>query len=257
MSEKKGDPRITVVTAVFNGAPFIGDCLASVRSQTYPGVEHIVIDGGSMDGTIGIVRSEGTHVAKFLSEPDRGIYDALNKGIGLATGDVIGFLHADDAYASQNVLQQVVDVMSSRSVDSCYGDLVYVSKQDRNRVIRYWRCGQYYDGLMIKGWMPPHPTFFVRREIYGRHGLFDTSFSISADYELMLRFLENHRITTAYLPEVLVRMRMGGKSNRSIGNMIRKTREDLRAWETNGLRRKWYTIPLKNVLKLPQFFRTS
>jgi len=247
--------KISIITAVYNSAPTIADCVQSVRSQTHE-VEHIVIDGCSTDATLDIVRCHAPY-AKILSEPDNGIYDALNKGIRMATGDVIGFLHADDFYADDNVIARVAERMSRDDTDSCYGDLLYVDKARTDRIIRYWRAGAYHEGLFERGWMPPHPTFFVRKKVYEQFGLFNTSFKIAADYELMLRFLVKHKITIAYLPHVLIKMRVGGMSNRSLKNLALKTAEDYRAWKVNGLKRKWYTIPLKNISKLPQFFERA
>jgi glycosyltransferase involved in cell wall biosynthesis len=251
----KAELTVSVITAVRNGAQTIANCLRSVQGQTQR-TEHIVIDGASTDGTLDIIRSFGPAV-RCISEPDRGIYDALNKGIRMATGDIIGFLHADDVYAAGDVLERVAACMAQSGADSCYGDLVYVDKRDTARIVRYWHSGPYGPGLFEKGWMPPHPTFFVTKNIYGRHGAFNAAFTIAADYELMLRLLVKCGISTSYIPEVLVRMRLGGASNKSLGNMIIKTREDYRAWSLNGLRRRWYTIPLKNISKIPQFLRAE
>lgn len=246
--------KISIITAVCNGADTIGDCLESVKGQTHPDVEHIIIDGGSTDGTVDLIRARGGHAAKFVSEPDNGIYDALNKGIAMATGDVIGFLHADDLYHTDTVLGSVARTMAGDGADSCYGDLLYVERRNPGKIVRHWRSGPFRLGLFERGWMPPHPAFFVRRAAYEKYGMFNTSFRIAADYELMLRFLRKHRISTAYLPAVLVRMRTGGVSNRSVRNLVLKTSEDYRAWRVNSLPRKWYTIPMKNLSKLPQFF---
>lgn len=246
--------KISVITAVYNCAGTIEDCLVSVKQQTYPAIEHIVIDCCSADSTLEIV-NQRTPSAKVLSEPDSGIYDALNKGVGMATGDVIGFLHADDYYADDNVLARVVEYMSRDNADSCYSDLLYVEKARTDRIVRYWRSGPYREGLFERGWMPPHPTFFVRKKIYEKYGQFNTNFRIAADYELMLRFLVKHKISTTYIPEVLIKMRTGGASNKSVRNLLIKMSEDYKAWLVNGLPRKWYTIPLKNISKIPQFFR--
>jgi glycosyltransferase len=256
MNARTDNIAISIITAVYNSAGTVADCIKSVQRQTRE-VEHIIVDGGSTDGTIDIIRAEGDHVARFVSGPDKGIYDALNKGIGMATGDVIGFLHADDQYFTNNALGKVAERMSSPGLDSCYGDLVYVDKLRTDRIIRYWKSGPYREGSFEKGWMPPHPAFFVRKEIYEKYGLFNTSFRIAADYELMLRFLVKRKITTAYLPHVLLKMRVGGTSNRSLKNLALKTSEDYRAWKVNGLKRKWYTIPLKNISKIPQFFKSA
>lgn len=215
--------------------------------------EHLVIDGGSTDGTAEIVGRFGDAVARFISEPDDGIYDAMNKGIALATGEVVGILNADDLYADDRVLPDVAKVFEDPSVDSCYGDLVYVEPSDTRRVVRTWRAGAFRKDLFYQGWMPPHPTFFVRRAVYDKFGLFNLSLGFAADYELMLRFLLRHGISTVYIPRVLVRMRAGGVSNLSLRNRLRANRMDRKAWKVNGLAPRPWTILMKPVRKIPQF----
>lgn len=245
--------KISVITAVRNGAETLRECIESVRGQTFP-AEHIMIDGASTDGTLDIIAQYRSGITKVISEPDNGIYDALNRGIRLASGDVIGLLHGDDFYAHDRVLESVADVFEKQNVDSCYGDILYVNKNDTDKVIRYWKSSKYKHGKFKQGWMPPHPTFFVKREIYGKYGLFNTDFRIAADYELMLRFLEKHRISTYYIPEVLIKMRLGGASNKSLKNLFIKSSEDYKAWKVNNLKGGLYTIFLKNFTKIPQFF---
>lgn len=239
---------------MFNNKELIEDCINSVLNQTHRNIEYIIIDGGSTDGTVEIIKKYENKISKWLSETDKGIYDALNKGIKMATGDIIGFLHADDVYANNKVIETVAHEMKSHNVDSCYGDLLYVDKNNTDKIIRYWKSKSYRDGLFRKGWMSPHPTFFVKKKIYDKYGYFNTEFRIASDYELMLRFLEKHRISTYYIPEVLIKMRIGGTSNRSLKNLITKTTEDYRAWKVNNLKRSFYTIPFKNLSKIPQFF---
>lgn len=246
--------KVSIITAVFNGREFIEATIQSVLDQTYDNIEYIVVDGGSTDGTLEIIKKYADRISKWTSGPDKGIYDALNKGIRLSSGDVIGFLHADDLYADEKVVGKVAMLMTRSKADSCYGDLLYVDKNDTGRVIRYWKSCPYGKGLFQRGWMPPHPTFFVRKEIYGRCGPFNTDFRIASDYELMLRFLEKEKISTCYIPEVLLKMRIGGTSNRSLRNVAIKTMEDYRAWQINHLQKKFYTIPFKNLSKIPQFF---
>ncbi|MEW6118088.1 MAG: glycosyltransferase family 2 protein [Nitrospirota bacterium] len=247
--------KVSIITAVFNNEAYIEDCIKSVSGQTYKDIEYIIIDGGSTDGTVNIIKEHGSGISKWISKPDEGIYDALNKGLGLATGDIVGFLHADDLYADKRVIERVVSEMTKHNVDSCYGDLLYVDKHDIEKIIRFWKSCNYAGNLFYRGWMPPHPTFFVKKKIYDNYGYFNTDFRIAADYELMLRFLVKHKITTHYIPEVLIKMRVGGASNRNLRNMIVKTAEDYKAWKINNLDRKFYTIPLKNISKLPQFFK--
>ena len=244
--------KISVVTAVFNRADTVADALASVQAQTWPLVEHIVIDGGSTDGTLPILQARRRQLAVLVSEPDGGIYDALNKGIRCATGEVVGFLHADDLFETPDSLAQVAAAFDDPAVDAVYGDLVYVRKDDPARVVRYWRAGPYVAGCLERGWMPPHPTFYVRRAVYERLGLFDARFRISADYESVLRILGRGGIKTAYLPQVLVRMRLGGISNRSLRSMLLKSREDYAAMRANGVGGV-AALVRKNFIKLPQF----
>lgn len=249
--------KISIITAVYNNKQYIGDCIESVISQSFRDIEYIVIDGGSTDGTLDIIKKYSGCISKWTSGPDNGIYDALNKGIKSATGDLIGFIHADDLYAHDKVIAKVVSELARHNADSCYGDLLYVDKKNTEKIIRYWKSRPYRQGLFQRGWMPPHPTFFVKKEIYDRCGSFNTDFRIASDYELMLRFLEKEKISTCYVPEVLIKMRIGGASNRGLENITIKTMEDYRAWQVNHLPRKFYTIPLKNLSKIPQFFIRS
>jgi glycosyltransferase involved in cell wall biosynthesis len=243
---------ISVITAVLNRAATLGAALRTVHEQTWPNVEHLVIDGGSTDGTLSILARHRPRLAQLISEPDRGLYDALNKGIRRASGDVIGFLHADDELASPQVLRRVAAAFENPAVDAVYGDLVYVDKVDPSHVVRYWKAGAYERANMEHGWMPPHPTFYVRREVYERLGDFDLRYRISADYDSILRILWRGRANVAYIPEVLVRMRTGGLSGSSLWNLLRKSREDYAAMRQNGIG-GLHALVLKNVTKLPQF----
>ncbi|MDA8086211.1 MAG: glycosyltransferase family 2 protein [Nitrospiraceae bacterium] len=244
--------KISVITVAFNAAGTITGCLNSVKAQGQ-GVEHIVVDGGSADGTVDIILSRRSQIAQFVSEPDGGIYDAMNKGIRMATGDIIGILNADDVYESRDVTKRVAEVFEDPSHDGCYGDLLYVHRTDANKVFRYWRSGKYTTHSFYLGWMPPHPAFFVRRELYGKYGLFDTGLGTSADYELMLRLFLKHKLRAVYIPSVLVRMRTGGTSNASILNRLRANRMDRKAWKVNGLTPYPFTLVAKPLRKLGQF----
>jgi len=277
---------ITIITAVFNGASTIGDCLRNINSQTVP-TENIIIDGASTDNTIDIVQKLRSQ-ARIISEPDQGIYDAMNKGLQLATGDIIGILNADDWYADDMVIERVRKVFEDPTVDACYGDLIYVKEIDcvgmhdfgeeksiggmepkgqgynqtrlvnhgpsYFKILRYWRSGPFSLSKFKWGWMPPHPTFFVRRRIYEQYGLFNLSLGSAADYELMLRFLFKHRIKVGYIPKVLVCMRDGGVSNASFHNRLKANRMDRKAWVVNELRPYPWTIAMKPVRKIPQYF---
>jgi len=244
--------KISIITATYNSARTIRDCLASVAAQSVE-VEHIIVDGASTDATLKIVRAF-PHVARVVSERDNGMYDAMNKGIALASGDVVGILNSDDFYAGPDVLQQVLAAFAaSGEPDSCYGDLVYVDAGDSAKVTRYWRSGEFRQSSFYWGWMPPHPSFFVKRAVYERCGMFDTTMGTAADYELMLRFLLKFGISAAYIPTVLVKMRAGGASNASLINRLKANRMDRKAWEVNRLSPLPWTTYLKPLRKIGQF----
>lgn len=225
----------------------------SVFSQDYPDLEYIVIDGGSRDSTMDIVAHHAGKLAYCVSEPDRGIYDAFNKGIAAATGDVIGFLNSDDFYSASNVLTKVANVLQNSSVDSCYGDLHYVDPDDTEKIVRAWRSGPYNVKRFYRGWMPPHPTFFAKKKCYDACGCFSLAGGSAADYELMLRFLLRFGISSEYIPEVLVKMRTGGESNSSMFRRIIANRMDLKAWHVNGLKPYPWTILFKPISKISQW----
>ncbi|WP_266366607.1 glycosyltransferase family 2 protein [Tellurirhabdus rosea] len=245
--------KVSIITVVYNGAATLRDCMQSVLNQTYPNLEYIVVDGNSSDGTQDIVRSYGDAVSCFVSEADKGIYDAMNKGIALATGDVIGILNADDFYSHDRVIENVVKTFQATGCDAAYGDLVYVSQEDTQRVTRYWKAGVYRPGAFRWGWMPPHPTFFVKRELYEKFGRFTLQFRSAADYELMLRMIHRHGVRVGYVNDVLVKMRTGGVSNRTVNNRVAANREDREAWRLNGLKPYFFTIWLKPLRKIFQF----
>jgi len=246
--------KISVITAVYNARETVAEAIESVLSQDYADVELVVIDGASTDGTKELLELYRDRIGVFISEPDHGIYDALNKGIQHATGDVVGFLHADDLFADSAVLSTVAAAFSDTNVDAVYGDLEYVSKAEPDKVVRYWNSGTFSLSKLKHGWMPPHPTFYVRRSVYEKQGSFDTSFSIAADYDCMLRFLGRVKVKVSYIPQVMVKMRLGGASNRSLANIIRKSKEDYRALHHNGVGGLW-ALFWKNLSKLPQFFK--
>lgn len=245
--------KISIITAVYNNKASVLDAVRSVRSQTYLDIEHIIIDGGSTDGTRELIEALDPQPTIFVSEPDKGIYDALNKGIKLATGDVIGFMHSDDIFASDEVIAQVAMQFADASVDTVYGDLQYVRKDDPSKVIRYWKSSTFDCAQLKRGWMPPHPTVYLRRSVYDKYGVFDTSFRIAADYDFMLRIFRDNARIVSYIPEVMVRMRVGGESS-SIKNYIRKWKEDYRALKRNRIGGIW-VLAVKNLSKLKQFLK--
>lgn len=244
--------KISIVTAVYNNSETIAGALDSVLAQTDADFEFIVMDGGSTDGTLEILNRYADRLSVLVSEPDGGIYDALNKGIRRASGEVVGFLHSDDLFADAGVLKRVADAFADPQVAAVYGDLLYVRKDDPDKVVRCWRAGAFSRERLGWGWMPPHPTFYVRRAVYERLGLFDTSYRIAADYDCMLRFLGRGGVRVGYIPEVLVKMRVGGASNRSLKNILCKSREDYRALKSNGVGGIGALV-WKNLSKLPQF----
>lgn len=243
--------QISVITAAFNSTATIHECIDSVRFQSIC-AEQIIIDGGSTDGTIDNIGNY-THISHVVSEKDKGIYDAMNKGISLASGGVIGILNSDDFYINGDVLKKVSEVLADNTLDSCYGDLQYVDKDDISKKTRDWKSGRFRSNLFLWGWMPPHPTFFVRRSIYEKYGLYNLELGTAADYELMLRFLVRHKISTTYIPEVLVKMRSGGISNRSLLHRFRANQMDLKAWDINGLKPYPWTTLLKPLRKIFQY----
>ena len=245
--------KISIITATFNNEETIADTLYAVNSQTYKNIEHIIIDGKSSDNTLKIIEEQKNDNLIIISEKDNGIYDALNKGIKQASGEIIGFLHADDIYADNDAIKYIVEKFNSEKSDSVYADLQYISKKNPNKIIRNWLSGEFDFKNLKKGWMPPHPTFFVKKEIYNSLGVFNTDYKIAADYDLMMRFLGKHKISTAYLPHILVKMRVGGESNKSLKNIIKKMREDYRVMKNNNIG-GIFTLIRKNTSKIKQFF---
>lgn len=245
--------KVSIITVSYNSAETIEDTIQSVLSQEYTDVEYIIVDGKSTDHTAEIVSKYHNKISKFVSEKDKGIYDALNKGIALATGDIVGLLHADDLYANTNVISDVVKQFTSSNAAAIYADLNYVDRYNTTKVIRKWRSGNYKDGMFLKGWMPPHPTFFVKKTCYDTYGTFNLKLRSSADYELMLRFIHVNKIKISYLQKMIVNMRAGGQSNVSLLNRLKGNKEDHLAWELNGLKPGMFTLIRKPLSKLLQY----
>jgi len=244
--------KISIITATYNSAATVADTLASVQEQDCPDIEHIIVDGKSTDKTLEVV-SRFSHIGKVVSERDKGIYDAMNKGVAQATGEVIGILNSDDIYTGPSVLSTVAAVFRDPRIMTCYADLQYVHADNLNRTIRTWKSGPFRKRNFYNGWMPPHPTFFVRADVYKQVGLFNLELRSAADYEIMLRILLKHGITTHYIPQVLVKMRAGGMSNASFGNRLRANKEDRLAWKLNDLRPHFFTLYMKPIRKITQF----
>jgi len=249
MKQKK----VSLITAVYNRSSTIGGTIDSVSRQNYSNIEHVIVDGASDDGTLDIIKGKINDKIVLISEPDTGIYDALNKGISVATGDIIGFMHSDDFFSDDNVISDVVNSFTCEGIDAVYGDLQYVSANNTRTVIRNWRSGEYNYKKILFGWMPPHPAFFLRRNVIEKWGAFDTRFSISADYDAILRYFVKGKINPVYIQKVLVKMRLGGESNRSLIQILKKTKEDYLVLKKNNVGGV-ITILLKNATKLAQFF---
>ena len=247
--------KISIVTVAYNAEPTIAAAVASVVGQRQDGfeLEYIIVDGASTDGTLAALEPYRDGIAQVISEPDRGLYDAMNKGVAAATGDFIGILNADDTYAHDVVLAAVAARLVETGAQALYGDLDYVAEDGSGRVVRRWRSGAMGPRSFLRGWMPPHPTFFLARSVYAKHGVYSLDLRSAADYELMLRMLHKHRISAAYLPDVLVKMLTGGMSNASWENRLRANREDRAAWRMNGLRPMPWTLVIKPLRKLGQW----
>jgi len=246
--------KVSIVTVAYNAASTIKDTIESVLSQKGIDLEYIIVDGGSKDDTVQIIESFGAKIHKFISEPDKGIYDGMNKGVKMASGDIVGILNSDDFYMDENVLQKVVEKFNA-GIDAVYADLVYVDQFDTNKITRTWVSKKYEENAFVRGWMPPHPTFFVRNEIYEKFGCYSLELRSAADYEFMLRVIHKHNIALNYLPEVIVKMRAGGESNASFKNRLRANKEDRMAWKMNSLKPSPFTFIRKPLSKISQFFK--
>ena len=244
--------KISIITATCNSGATVRDTLASVAGQDYPGIEHIIIDACSTDNTLQIV-GEFPHVAKVISEKDKGIYDAMNKGIRQATGDVIGILNSDDIYADATIISAIAEAFQDPNIRATYADLQYVHQNDPDRIVRTWRTGLFNKRRFYYGWMPPHPTFFVKKEVYDEIGVFDITLQSAADYEMMLRILLKFEMPAHYIPRVIVKMRVGGISNASFKNRVKANREDRLAWKMNGMQPYFFTLYAKPIRKISQF----
>ncbi len=245
--------KVSIITSCFNSEKTIEDTIQSVVSQTYPNIEYIIIDGKSTDKTLEKVNNYRDKITKVVSEEDKGIYDALNKGINIATGDIIGFLHSDDIFAHSNVIENIVEMFQKTETSAVYADLHYVSRENTKKIIRNWKSGDYKYGMFLNGWMPPHPTVYIKKDIYNQFGIFNLDFKTAADYELMLRFFHKHKVKLTYLNEVTIKMRVGGESNATIKNRINANKEDRKAWKINNIKPRFYTLWFKPLRKMYQY----
>lgn len=245
--------KVSIITVTFNSAKYLTDCIDSVRSQDYNDIEHIIIDGGSTDGTVSIIRRYESYISTWISEPDRGMYDAINKGIALATGDIIGILNSDDMFASADVISQIAQCFEETGTDSVYGDLVYVDPDNTQKVFRYWKGLPYNRGRFKTGWMPAHPTFYIKRTLIEAHGPYENHYFTAADYEFMARYLYLLKVSSFYLPRMIVKMRNGGISNGNIYRRLRANRRDYLAMKKNNIPFPFIVSILKPLSKLPQY----
>ena len=245
--------KVSLITIAYNSAETIEDTIKSIVAQDYSNIEYIIIDGGSTDKTLSIVDKFKDSITTIISEPDKGIYDAMNKGVQNATGDIVGILNSDDIYADNKVVSSIVEAIGNK--DSIYADLVYVDRDNTDKITRYWKSGKYRKGIFKKGWMPPHPTFFIKKSCYNQYGTYNLQLKSAADYELMLRMLHKYNISVAYLPEVITKMRVGGQSNVTLLNRLKANKEDKLAWVINDLQPGPLTLIMKPVRKIGQFFK--
>lgn len=247
--------KISVITVVYNSVDTIKDALQSVSDQTHPDIEHIVIDGASTDGTVDVINTHRQGLAHAVSEPDNGIYDAMNKGLCLATGDVIGFLNSDDVFANTGVVKQIAEYHADPSLDACYANLVYVDCLQDTQIKRYWRSKDYENGLCFRGWMPAHPTLYLKKHVFDKVGDFKPELGNQADLEFCARVFEVMKVSSAYCPKVWVRMRTGGASQSSLMSMIKSNWRSYLALRSLGLRRDPISFfVIKFGAKMPQFF---
>jgi glycosyltransferase involved in cell wall biosynthesis len=246
--------KLSIITVVYNNERTITDAIQSVLAQTYPDIEYIVVDGGSTDGTLEKLAPYRGNIQHFVSEKDNGIYDAMNKGLALATGSVIGILNSDDVYADNHVLETVMKTfLKDSSLDMVYGDLVYVQPDDLNAVVRIWQSTPYYDTYFEDGHVPPHPSLFIKRKVYQQAGVFNTEMKLAADYEFMLRVFKKYHFKSTYLSQLFVRMRLGGSTNKSWSNIIKGNLEVLKAWRTNELTAPLLLMPYRMIKRIAQF----
>jgi glycosyltransferase involved in cell wall biosynthesis len=239
--------KISVITPVFNGEDMIRSCMHSVGMQTYGNKEHVIVDGLSTDNTVAVINANTYGHVKLISEKDSGLYDAFNKGIRIAEGDVICFLSADDMYAHENVLQSVADTfLSNEQAQMVYGDIVYVERRNLSKVVRYWKSSSFKNGLFRKGWMAPNTALFIRKEVFYKYGVFELKYKLASDYELQYRFFQLHQLNSLYLPGIMVRMRSGGLSNSSMSNIYQSLSECRAALRSHRVPLGW--LPIMNTL---------
>ena len=246
--------KVSIITVCLDGVDTIEDTIKSALSQDYKDIEYIVVDGGSADGTLDVLAKYQGEISNCISGPDKGVYDAMNKGIKLSTGDIVATLNSDDVYADETIVGQMVEFMQNNGLDAGYGDIVYIDQNNTNHITRFWKTGQYKKGAFRYGWVIAHPAFFCRKQVFEKYGYFNEKFQIAADFELMLRFIERYQIKVGYLPKVIVKMRIGGKAN-ILQGMIRGNWEIIKSFRLNDLRLSPWFFIVKPITKISQLFR--
>ncbi len=247
--------KVTIITVTYNSARHLEDCILSVVKQDYKNIEYIVVDGRSTDGTVDLIKKNSYHITKWISETDAGMYDAINKGMKLASGEIIGLLHSDDVLASEDVISEIAKCFQSQNIDSLYGDLVYVEAKNLQKVLRFWKGLPYNRQRFEYGWMPAHPTFYFRKELVEKFGGYDLQFFTAADFELMTRYLYRLKISSFYLPKLIVKMRVGGASNESLSARVKANHRDYLALKKNKIPLPFVVSILKPLIKIPQFYK--
>ena len=245
--------KISLITVTYNSEKYLSDCIESVQKQDYHHIEHIIVDGNSKDNTVAIIKKYESKITKWISEPDGGMYDAINKGMLMATGEVIGILNSDDMLASDDVISHIVKTFEQQNVDSLFGDLLYVDQENTNKIYRVWKGKTYHRNLFKTGWMPGHPTFYIKKSLTDKYGGYESHYYTAADYEFMARYLYQHKISSFYLPKLIVKMRRGGASNTSIKQRLRANRRDYLAMKKNNIPLPFIVSIMKPLLKLHQY----
>lgn len=244
--------KISIITVCYNSGKTIEDTFKSVQSQSYKDIEYIVIDGGSKDNTLELINQYKEIIDYSVSEKDNGLYDAMNKGIEKATGDVIGFLNSDDLFCDDMAVEKVMNVFNENSkIDSVYADIYYVDQNNTDKIVRKWITGK--QKTFKKGWHPAHPTLYIKKKVYNQYGGFNLKFKLASDFEIMLRFIEKYKISTIYLPEPLIKMRLGGETNKSVENIFRQNKECIKAFKDNDLKVNSVMYPFYRII--PKFFQ--
>ncbi|MEO6490238.1 MAG: glycosyltransferase family 2 protein [Ferruginibacter sp.] len=247
--------KVSLITVTYNSGIFLEECITSVIKQRHHNIEHIIVDGRSTDNTVDIIRKYEKNISKWISEPDKGIYDAINKGIRMASGDIVGILNSDDILVEDDVIEDIVKTFQENEVDTVYGDLEYVSATDSNKIIRIWKGRPYKKSRFRYGWMPAHPTFYIKRALVEKYGYYENHYYTAADYELMARYLYKNNVTSYYLPKLIVKMRVGGQSNRNLYQRLRANRRDFLAMKKNNIPFAFFVSILKPLIKVHQFYK--